>query len=69
MTPFFGIKGCVFFENGSVPDFFQDLGKNLVHYNLHWKALQPAFNSTANVQKWEPSGTSTGQMPCFQKNA
>jgi len=23
--------------------FFQDLGETLVHYNLHWKAMHPAF--------------------------
>jgi len=39
-TSFFGIKGAFLLfsrkrQDGSAPNFFQDLGKTIVHYNLH----------------------------------
>jgi len=30
-------------QNGSAPIFFKVLKKTLVHCNLHWKTMHPAF--------------------------
>jgi len=46
VTSFFGIKGAFFLKTTrriSAKFFFRVYEKTLVHYNLHWKAMHPAF--------------------------
>jgi len=44
--PFFGVKVCVFLESDKTDMHMHQIfseEKTLVYYNLHWKALHPAF--------------------------
>jgi len=58
MTSFLGIKGAAIFSKNDRTDqrqffFFLSSGfrKTLVYYNLHWKAMHPAFKPDSQ-RRW-----------------